>query len=75
MTKLRLLVEETGCGMILVSHLKRVDSGHEEGGRVSLHHLRGSSYSTAIGHITGLERNQQADKISNETSASLKKSV
>jgi twinkle protein len=68
MTKLRSLVEETGCGMILVSHLKRVDSGHEEGGRVSLHHLRGSQAIAQLSDmVIGLERNQQADKISNET--------
>ena len=44
MTKLRSLVEETGVGMILVSHLRRVggDQGHERGVQVSLSHLKGS---------------------------------
>ena len=68
MTKLRSLVEETGCGMILVSHLKRVDNGHEEGGRVSLHHLRGSQAIAQLSDmVIGLERNQQAGTTSNET--------
>ena len=68
MTKLRSLVEETGCGMVLVSHLKRVDTGHEEGGRVSLHHLRGSQAIAQLSDmVIGLERNQQAETTSNET--------
>ena len=68
MTKLRSLVEETGCGMVLVSHLKRVDTGHEEGGRVSLHHLRGSQAIAQLSDmVIGLERNQQSDRLSNET--------
>jgi len=68
MTKLRSLVEETKCGMVLVSHLKRVDTGHEEGGRVSLHHLRGSQAIAQLSDmVIGLERNQQSDRLSNET--------
>ena len=64
MTKLRQLVEETGSGMILVSHLRRVsgDKGHEQGHEVSLTHLRGSQ---SIGQLSdaviALERNQQED--------------
>jgi twinkle protein len=64
MTKLRTLVEETGIGLILVSHLKRPqgNSGHEEGAVTSLSQLRGSH---AIGQLSdmviGLERNQQGD--------------
>ena len=44
MTKLRSFVEETGIGMILISHLRRVqgDKGHEDGASVSLGQLRGS---------------------------------
>ena len=44
MTKLRSFVEETGIGMILISHLRRVqgDKGHEDGAQVSLGQLRGS---------------------------------
>lgn len=63
MTDLRSFVEETGCGLILVSHLKRPEGkGHEEGARTSLAQLRGSA---AIGQLSdiviGLERNQQAE--------------
>ena len=44
MTKLRSFVEETGIGMILISHLRRNsgDKGHEDGARVSMSQLRGS---------------------------------
>ena len=44
MTKLRSFVEETGIGMILISHLRRAqgDQGHEDGAKVSLGQLRGS---------------------------------
>ena len=64
MTKLRSLVEETGIGLMLVSHLRRPsgDRGHEDGKEVSLSHLRGSA---SIAHLSdsviALERNQQAD--------------
>jgi len=64
MTKLRSLVEETNCGMILVSHLRRPsgDKGYEDGQQISLSGLRGSS---AIGQLSdiclGLERSQQAE--------------
>ena len=63
MTKLRSLVEETNCGMVLVSHLRRPsgDKGHEDGQQTSLSGLRGSA---AIGQLSdivlGLERDQQA---------------
>lgn len=61
MTDLRSLVEETGIGMILVSHLKRPEGrGHEEGAKTSLSQLRGSA---AIGQLSdivvGVERDQQ----------------
>jgi twinkle protein len=44
MTKLRSFVQECNIGMILVSHLKRIqgDKGHEDGARVSMSQLRGS---------------------------------
>ena len=64
MTRLRSLVEETGAGIILVSHLRRVDGnkGHENGIEVSLSHLRGSN---SIGQLSdcviALERNQQSE--------------
>ena len=51
MTKLRSLVEETGIGLLLVSHLRRRggDKGFEEGKEVTLSHLRGSA---SIGHLS-----------------------
>lgn len=62
MTKLRTLVEETGAGMFLVSHLKRVqgDRGHENGAMVSLSHLRGSQSIAQLSDIViAAERDQQ----------------
>ena len=62
MTKLRALVEETGIGLILVSHLKRPSDGrgHEEGANTSLAHLRGSAAIAQLSDmVIGLERNQQ----------------
>ena len=63
MTKLRSLVEETGVGMLVVSHLKRVDGQPaEEGGAISLSHLRGSQASSQLSDgVWALERNQQAE--------------
>ena len=58
------LVEETGVGLLLVSHFRRPtgDLGHENGKEVTLSHLRGSA---SIAHLSdsviALERNQQAD--------------
>ena len=44
MTKLRSFVEETGIGMVLISHLRRShsDKGPEDGSAISLQMLRGS---------------------------------
>lgn len=69
MTQLRSLTEETGVGMILVSHLRRPEGkGHEEGAITSLGQLRGSA---AIGQLSdtvvGLERNQQDEERKNTT--------
>lgn len=65
MTQLRSLVEETGVGMIIVSHLRRTDGGqtaHEEGGITSLSQLRGSHAISQLSDLViGLERNQQED--------------
>lgn len=64
MTKLRSLVEKTGITMFLVCHLRRngADSAsHEEGGRVTLGHLRGSqSIAQLSDAVIALERDQQA---------------
>ena len=66
MTNLRSIVEHTGVGMILISHL-RVPQGqksaHEEGGRVTLNQLRGSgSIKQLSDNIIAIERDQQADE-------------
>jgi|TARA_R110000744_G_scaffold78741_2_gene155055 twinkle protein len=64
MTRLRSMVEETGAGIVLVSHLRRVDGnkGHENGIEVSLSHLRGSNSIAQLSDcVIALERNQQAD--------------
>jgi twinkle protein len=63
MTMLRTLVQETGIGLILVSHLKRPsDKGHEEGAKTSLSQLRGSHSIAQLSDIViGAERNQQGE--------------
>lgn len=66
MHRLRSLVEETGVGMILVSHLRRVEGnrGHENGIETGLSHLRGSqSIAQLSDAVISLERNQQSDDI------------
>ena len=62
MTRLRMLVQETGISLICVSHLKRPnDKGHEEGAATSLAQLRGSGAIAQLSDIVlGLERNGQA---------------
>lgn len=61
MTSLRSLVQETGVGMILVSHLRSPEGkAHEEGGVTSLNQLRGSrSIGQLSDTVIGIERNQQ----------------
>ena len=63
MTKLRTLVQETGIGLIVVSHLRRPEGkGHEEGAATSLAQLRGSASIAQLSDIViGLERDGQAD--------------
>lgn len=65
MTKLRMLVQETGISLICVSHLKRPESkGHEEGAATSLAQLRGSgSIAQLSDMVIGLERNGQAEDV------------
>lgn len=69
MTLLRTLVSETGIGLIVVSHLKRVGESraHEEGGRVSLSHLRGSQAIAQLSDtVIAAERDQQAGEDANK---------
>ena len=63
MGSLSRLVEETNVGMILVSHLRRVEGnkGHEQGVTVGLSHLRGSASIAQVSDcVIALERDQQA---------------
>jgi len=63
MTRLRMLVQETGVALIVVSHLKRPANGaHEEGSATSLSQLRGSGAIAQLSDmVLGLERNGQAE--------------
>lgn len=75
MTLLRTLVEETGIGLLVVSHLKRPEGrGHEEGGQVSLSQMRGSHAIAQLSDIViGLERNQQDEEKSDQTTVRILK--
>ena len=64
MTALRSLVEETGVGLLLVSHLRRPsgDKDWSEGVQTSLNALRGSAAIAQLSDICiGIERNQQGE--------------
>ena len=64
MGSLSRLVEETNVGMVLVSHLRRVEGnkGHEQGVAVGLSHLRGSASIAQVSDcVIALERDQQAE--------------
>ncbi len=64
MTKLRSLVEELNVGLLLVTHLKRLDGNrdHTDGVATSISHLRGSTQIAGLTDIViGLERNQQSN--------------
>jgi len=63
MTRLREVVEETNIGLFVISHLSRQSGkSHEEGGEISLSHLRGSQGIAQLSNIViALERNQQDD--------------
>ena len=65
MTKLRMLVQETGISLFVVSHLKRPsDKGHEEGAVTTLAQLRGSGSIAQLSDIViGLERNGQHEDV------------
>ena len=63
MTKLRMLVQETGICLVCVSHLRRPENkGHEEGAATSLSQLRGSASIAQLSDmVLGLERDGQAE--------------
>lgn len=75
MTKLRSLVEETGVGLHVISHLRRPQGkGHEEGAATSLSQLRGSHAIAQLSDIViGLERDQQSEEDANETTVRILK--
>lgn len=69
MAELAGFCQETGCILILVSHLNTPEGkAHEEGGRVMIRHFKGSR---AIGYwshfMFGMERNTQADAADERT--------
>ena len=69
MTRLRSFVEECGIGMILISHLRRThtDKGAEDGGRISLSHLRGShSISQLSDQLIAIQRDISSGDNSSE---------
>lgn len=64
MTKLRSMVENTGIGLIAVSHIKRGsgDKSYNEGAQISLTSLRGSAALEQLSDVCiGLERDQQSE--------------
>jgi twinkle protein len=63
MTQLRSLSEETGVGIVVISHLRKPtgDKGFENGVEITLNHLRGSgSIAQLSDTVIALERNQQS---------------
>jgi len=65
MTKLAQIVVETGAGLHVVCHLRRMDGNlsHEEGREVGLSHLRGTQAIAQLSNIViAGERNQQAEE-------------
>lgn len=76
MTKLRQMVENTGVGVIAISHIKRgnKDKSYNEGAQISLTDLRGSAAIEQLSDIViGLERDQQSEDDSNVTKIRLLK--
>lgn len=65
MTELRSICEQTGVGMVLISHLRSPTQGekaHEEGGRPKLNQLRGSKAISQLSDaVIAIQRDQQGD--------------
>lgn len=65
MTDLASLTQETGVGIIVISHLRKTDGkgkSHEEGGKITLDDLRGSGALKQLSFtVIALERNQQEE--------------
>ena len=65
-TTLASICQETGVNIHMVSHLRRANgqAAHEEGGKVSLNHLRGTQAIAQLSHaVIALERDQQAETL------------
>jgi len=64
MTRLATMAQELNVRIVIVSHLRKSDgTPHEEGGRVTMDHLRGSAAIKQLSHtIIALERNQQDEE-------------
>lgn len=64
-TKLKSFAKSSGCIIVAITHLKRLDgksTSHEEGGQVSLSHLRGSGAIAQLSDtVIAFERDQQGD--------------
>lgn len=63
MTNLQTVIQQTGVGIIAISHLKRkMGVSFNEGGQISLNDLRGSAALEQLSdNVIALERDQQAD--------------
>lgn len=75
MTQVRSLTQETGASIHVVSHLRRTSSSqsHEEGGAVSLSHLRGTQAIAQLSDaVIAAERNQQAEDIGERNTTQLR---
>jgi twinkle protein len=69
-TQLRKLAEELNIGLIVVSHLRRLEGNkdHTDGVQVSLSHLRGSSSISQLSdQVISVERNFNEDENKNKT--------
>lgn len=78
MTKLRMMVQETGVTLFLISHLKRVQGKeYTEGAQIGVSDLRGSASIEQLSDcIIGLERNGQSKdrRVANTTNIRILKS-
>lgn len=65
LNQLRILIKSLNIGVIAVSHLNmKGEEHHEEGGRVTLEHFRGSGSIKQLADVViGLERNTQASNL------------
>lgn len=74
-TSLRSLVQQTGVGIIMVSHLRAKDgTPYEKGGEITLNDFRGSRAIVQLSdNVIGLERDQQSPDQNNLSSLRLLK--